>query len=128
MPFLTKVTQVLITSGLGGLQARDGELARDARLIMERLGPTYIKAGQMMSVRPDVLGPRAMGELAKLQDAVPRFDSAVARAVLEAELGRPIDDVFESLSEEPVAAASLAQARPCAPLTSAAQRRNRRTS
>lgn len=56
-------------------------MARDARIIMEKLGPTYVKAGQMMSVRPDIIGTRAMNELAKLQDSVPRFDGAVARKV-----------------------------------------------
>lgn len=79
MPFLTKVTQILLTGGLSGLQERDAEVAGDARVIMEKLGPTYVKAGQMMSVRPDIIGQRAMTELAKLQDSVPRFDSAVAR-------------------------------------------------
>lgn len=73
------MTQILLTGGLANLQERDEEVARDARIIMEKLGPTYVKAGQMMSVRPDIIGQRAMTELAKLQDSVPRFDSAVAR-------------------------------------------------
>ena len=76
---------------------------------MERLGPTYIKVGQMMSVRPDVVGPRAMAELQKLQDAVPRFPTAAAVATIEEELGAPVATVFQSISPEPVAAASLAQ-------------------
>eukprot|EP00211_Chloroparvula_japonica_P001442 CAMPEP_0119138254 /NCGR_PEP_ID=MMETSP1310-20130426/25315_1 /TAXON_ID=464262 /ORGANISM="Genus nov. species nov., Strain RCC2339" /LENGTH=564 /DNA_ID=CAMNT_0007129429 /DNA_START=1 /DNA_END=1692 /DNA_ORIENTATION=+ len=62
-----------------------------------------------MSVRPDVLGPRAMAELAGLQDAVRRFPSDVAREALRQELGRPPEEVFSELSEEPVAAASLSQ-------------------
>jgi aarF domain-containing kinase len=63
----------------------------------------------MMSVRPDVIGPAAMAELAKLQDSVPRFSSAEAFALIESELGCPIADVYSELSPEPVAAASLAQ-------------------
>jgi len=109
VPFLTKLATILITGGPSALAERDGELARDARLIMERLGPTYIKAGQMMSVRPDVVGPRAMAELTKLQDAVPRFDTATAFALIEEELGVPLASVFREITPEPVAAASLAQ-------------------
>jgi predicted unusual protein kinase regulating ubiquinone biosynthesis (AarF/ABC1/UbiB family) len=109
VPFLTKITQILLTGGLTSLQDRDAEVARDARILMEKRGPTYVKAGQMMSVRPDIIGTRAMVELAKLQDGVPRFDSAIARKVLETELGRPIDEVFIDFPAEPVAAASLAQ-------------------
>ena len=62
------------------------------------------------------------------QDALPTFPDAEAFALIEAELGRPLESVYSLISPQPVAAASLAQARPCAPLTSAAQRRNRRTS
>jgi len=109
IPFLTKVATIVISSGPGALLERDGELARDARVIMEKLGPTYIKMGQMMSVRADVVGPRAMAELTKLQDAVPRFDTAAALAMIEEELGMPVSSVFSDISPEPVAAASLAQ-------------------
>ena len=109
VPFLTKVAGVAVTGGGAALRARDGELAKDAVRGMERLGPTYIKVGQMMSVRPDVIGPNAMAELAQLQDAVEPFSSAVALGVVEAELGRPLDEVFAEFSEEPVAAASLSQ-------------------
>jgi predicted unusual protein kinase regulating ubiquinone biosynthesis (AarF/ABC1/UbiB family) len=109
VPFLTKIAGAIITGGPSALAARDSELAADARRSMELLGPTYIKVGQMMSVRPDVIGPNAMAELAKLQDSVPRFSSVKAFAMIESELGRSIDDVFSELSPEPVAAASLAQ-------------------
>ena len=109
VPFLTKVAAALLTGGPSALAAKDAELAADARRSMEALGPTYIKIGQMMSVRPDVIGPRAMAELAQLQDSVPRFGSDMAFATIEQELGRPVSEVFSSLSPEPVAAASLAQ-------------------
>jgi len=77
---------------------------------MEKLGPTYIKLGQLLSIRPDIIGNTAMGELKKLQDNVKKFPTSEAYDVLKLEYG--IDDiyeVFEEISEEPVAAASLAQ-------------------
>ena len=54
VPFLTKVAGYLISGGTDGLTANAAELARDARISIEKLGPTYVKMGQMMSVRPDV--------------------------------------------------------------------------
>ena len=109
VPFLTKVAAALLSGGPSALASKDAELAADARRSMEALGPTYIKIGQMMSVRPDVIGPAAMAELAVLQDSVPRFSSEIAFRTIEEELGRPVDELFSSLSPEPVAAASLAQ-------------------
>lgn len=72
------------------------------------LGPAYIKFGQVMSTRPDVVGPELAQQLTMLQDRLPPFDTAVARQVIEAELGRPLETMFSSFSE-PVAAASIAQ-------------------
>lgn len=72
------------------------------------LGPAYIKFGQLLSTRPDVVGPELANELRVLQDKLPPFPMAEARATIEAELGRPVDEVFAEL-EPPVAAASLAQ-------------------
>jgi len=72
------------------------------------LGPAYIKFGQLMSTRPDVVGPELARELRVLQDKLPAFDTAIAKAEVEKELGIRIDDVFSEFSE-PVAAASLAQ-------------------
>lgn len=109
MPFITKTTGILITSGPQGMEDNQASLARDARVIMEKLGPTYVKMGQMMSVRPDIIGQDAMDELAVLQDSVPVFDNETARKVVEDQLGCPIEDVFSEFSSEPVAAASLAQ-------------------
>jgi len=72
------------------------------------LGPAYIKFGQALSTRPDVVGADLAAELMLLQDKLPPFPTATARKVIEEELGRPVDEVFSELSE-PVAAASIAQ-------------------
>ena len=72
------------------------------------LGPAYIKFGQLLSPRPDVVGPELANELRVLQDKLPPFPMAEARATIAAELGRSVEEVFAEL-EPPVAAASLAQ-------------------
>lgn len=73
------------------------------------LGPTYIKIGQMLSTRADLLPIEYIQELSKLQDEVPPFSSALSRQIVEAELRAKIEDIFESFEEIPVAAASLGQ-------------------
>lgn len=72
------------------------------------LGPAYIKFGQVLSTRPDVVGPEMAQELRVLQDRLPPFSVAEAKAAIEAELGRSADEMFSEFSE-PVAAASIAQ-------------------
>ena len=72
------------------------------------LGPAYIKFGQILSTRPDVVGAELAGELMKLQDDLDPFPTAAAREEIGRELGQPVDEIFEDFSE-PVAAASLAQ-------------------
>lgn len=109
VPFLTRVATLSLTGGAAELSKNDRSLARDARVIIEKLGPTYIKAGQMMSVRPDVLPQAALDELAVLQDAVKPFSTADAIDTIERELGGPLGEFFDEISEAPVAAASLAQ-------------------
>lgn len=109
VPFFTRVARLLVTGGASGVRAEAGSLARDARLGAERLGPTFVKAGQMLSARPDVVPSAAAGELALLQDAVAPFDDKTAREIVEQELGVPFEQVFSSVSPKPVAAASLAQ-------------------
>lgn len=108
VPFFTKLTTLYIRDG----KISDQEipaLSRQARVDLQDLGPTFIKAGQMMSVRPDVLPPSTLAELEKLQDSVEPFDTETAVAQIERELGGPLGEFFTSISEEPVAAASLAQ-------------------
>jgi aarF domain-containing kinase len=79
------------------------------REILSNLGPTFIKIGQAVSSRPDTLPPDFLRELEKLQDRLPPFPTDQALAVMEEDLGRPVSEVFSSISEIPVAAASLGQ-------------------
>ena len=79
------------------------------REIVTSLGPAYIKLGQALAIRPDLLGPQAMVELQKLCDKVPSFDNELAFQTLENELGCKWQDVYSELGPEPVAAASLGQ-------------------
>ena len=72
------------------------------------LGPAYIKFGQVLSTRPDVVGDELAEQLRVLQDKLPPFDTTIAKATIQEELGRPIDEIFLEFSE-PVAAASIAQ-------------------
>ncbi|NOK60338.1 MAG: AarF/ABC1/UbiB kinase family protein [Chloroflexi bacterium AL-W] len=73
------------------------------------LGPTFVKLGQMLSTRADILPPAFLIELTKLQDTVPPFPSDVAIKIIETELGRPLHTAFQDFCHEPLAAASLGQ-------------------
>ena len=79
------------------------------RLTLESLGPIFIKFGQVLSTRRDLLPEDIANELAKLQDDVPPFSSEQSRALIEKALGCPVDHVFSHLDYEPVASASVAQ-------------------
>ena len=79
------------------------------RIALEELGPIFIKFGQALSTRRDLLPPDIADELAKLQDRVPPFDADTARRQIEAALGQPVGAVFAEFSTEPLAAASIAQ-------------------
>ena len=79
------------------------------RMAFEELGPTFIKFGQVMSMRRDMLPANLVLELEKLQDTVPPFESRTAREILETVLGTPLDRVFSDFTDEPMASASIAQ-------------------
>jgi ubiquinone biosynthesis protein len=79
------------------------------RLALEELGPIFVKFGQMLSVRPDLLDPEVAAELAKLQDQVPPFAGALAVETLERAFGRKVGDLFAEFDTTPLAAASIAQ-------------------
>ena len=100
--------------GLGAIrdEGHIGEqLPAPKRLVraMQELGPTFVKLGQMLSTRPDLLPPAFVEELATLQDHVPPFPGAEARAVVEGALGGPLEQFFAEFSPEAVASASMAQ-------------------
>jgi ubiquinone biosynthesis protein len=79
------------------------------RLALQELGPIFVKFGQAVSTRRDLLPPDIADELAMLQDRVPPFPGSTARALIEQAYGRPLAEVFESFDETPLAAASIAQ-------------------
>ena len=85
-------------------------LARRLVCVLEDMGPTYIKLGQALSTRPDLLPEAYIQELRRLQDAVEPFDVAEAHKTIVAELGRPLDEVFAEFEDEPLACGSIAQA------------------
>jgi ubiquinone biosynthesis protein len=79
------------------------------RLALEELGPIFVKFGQALSTRPDLLPADIAVELAKLQDQVPPFPGTEARAIIDRAYGRPLEEVFASFDEQALAAASIAQ-------------------
>ena len=85
---------------------RPGE--RLARAFQD-MGPSFIKVGQMLSTRSDLLGEEMAADLSKLQDKLPPFPGAQARAAIEAEFGQPVDELFSQFDDDAIAAASIAQ-------------------
>ncbi|HPC22592.1 MAG TPA: AarF/UbiB family protein [Phycisphaerae bacterium] len=83
--------------------------AERVRLVLEELGPTFIKLGQVLSTRPDVLPPEFIEELTKLQQHVPPFAFEQVRETIETELGRPLEGLYAEFAEYPIAAGSIAQ-------------------
>ena len=88
------------------LGAPRGQRLREA---LERLGPIFVKFGQVLSTRRDLMPVDIADELARLQDRVPPFPSDVAVAIIERAFGRPVGQVFSSFDREPIASASIAQ-------------------
>ncbi|HET9988784.1 MAG TPA: AarF/UbiB family protein, partial [Kofleriaceae bacterium] len=120
--YLTIVLIVLgLTYGLARLgiflfvwgNARVATLARLRgwwlRVTMSALGATFIKMGQVMSTRPDLFAPAIIDQLRHLQDRLPPFAFRKVRAAIEADLGKPLSELFSEFDEKPVAAASVAQ-------------------
>lgn len=87
----------------------DLTLGRRLAMVLEELGPTFIKLGQVMSSRPDLLPPDIIRELIQLQDRVPPFPSEQAHQLIAANLGRPLKDCFQTFGETPFASGSIAQ-------------------
>ncbi|MBW2072572.1 MAG: AarF/ABC1/UbiB kinase family protein, partial [Deltaproteobacteria bacterium] len=118
--------KVLVKHGLGDVAGRllskkdrKGEAAkgipaailspRRFRLVLEDLGPSFIKLGQLLSTRADVLPPEYIEELRRLQDRVPPAPFDEFKATIEKELKRPIDELFSEFDRDCFAAASVAQ-------------------
>jgi len=94
---------------LPGHRVSNDDRAVRLRLALEALGPIFIKFGQILSTRRDLLPPDIAEELAVLQDKVPAFSGEVAKAIVEHELKKPVTELFASFDIEPLASASIAQ-------------------
>jgi len=92
-----------------GRHAPPEELAARFARVLEELGPTFVKFGQMLATRPDVLPPEYIVELERIYHHVAPFSADVARRILEEEFGRPAEEIFREFSEEPRASGSIAQ-------------------
>ncbi len=93
-------------------EKREVRLRKQAARLRDRLlrlGPTFIKMGQMLATRADLLPLEYIDELSQLQDRVPPFPNPQAMRLLESELGRPLKEVFQEISAQPIASASLGQ-------------------
>ena len=113
-----RMGRLRVFAGLGRLLRwrREGRAAREAlsterriRLVLQDLGPTFIKFGQILANRPDLVPVGLITELKELQDRVKPFSSDEARELLESELGRPLDEIFSEFEDRPIASASIAQ-------------------
>jgi len=93
----------------GGLEKNADARADTLTDLLTQLGPTYIKVGQALSIRSDLVPPAYIKSLTQLQDKVPAVPTAIAKKIIEEELGVPCDSVFKGLTGDPVAAASLGQ-------------------
>ncbi|WIA38859.1 hypothetical protein OEZ86_002136 [Tetradesmus obliquus] len=113
VPVVARLCEIGVAFGWWWLRSQlhkdERRAAADMRKVLVDLGPAFVKIGQALSSRPDVLPPAYLAELELLQDRIPPFSDADALQVIEAELGLPWGAVFSSLSASPVAAASLGQ-------------------
>ncbi|HEY0005227.1 MAG TPA: AarF/ABC1/UbiB kinase family protein [Pyrinomonadaceae bacterium] len=109
---LTRALRFIVFRGAEGTRNKEARQERQAVWLKERLialGPTFIKIGQSLGTRGDLLPLSYVKELSKLQDQVPPFPSAEAYARIEAELGRTLQEAYAEIDAEPIAAASLGQ-------------------
>jgi ubiquinone biosynthesis protein len=95
--------------GATGRKLADHTTEVRVRLALVELGTTFVKLGQMLSTRPDLVGPKLADELSQLLDNTPADPPATVRATLEAELGRPVRELFAEFDDRPIASASIGQ-------------------
>jgi len=100
---------LFLAPGIWFARRRAGSRGERLRLALEELGPIFVKFGQAVSTRRDLLPPDIADELARLQDRVPPFPGTIARQLIERAYGRPLAEVFAGFEEAPLAAASIAQ-------------------
>ena len=129
LPRLREIGRILFRHGLGHVAQRlhlpgvrwwrhrhpspatvPFSLPERLRMIFEELGPTFIKFGQILSIRRDLLPEEYFREFERLQDAVPPFSYAEVAGLIQEEFGQDVKDIFEELASEPLASASIAQA------------------
>ena len=87
----------------------EGRLGERIANALEELGPAFIKFGQSLSTRSDLIGETVAADLGRLRDRLPPFPAEKARATIESELGKPVAQLYAAFEDEPVAAASIAQ-------------------
>ncbi len=92
-----------------GGESSETSVGRRFTLVAAELGPTFVKLGQMLSMRPDIVPPQVLKELRTLQDEVPPFDNALALETIAQELHRPVSECFSAFDEQPMASASIGQ-------------------
>lgn len=103
-------TKLLLDWKFGNLEKYEKERAKEAYALSTQLGPTFIKLGQALSIRTDLISEAYALELRQLQDSVPPFDSTVAKQIICDELGiNSLNEKFKSLTDEPIASASIGQ-------------------
>jgi predicted unusual protein kinase regulating ubiquinone biosynthesis (AarF/ABC1/UbiB family) len=107
--FLTFILALLWDKQTGQIQKNQPKRAQTVREILTKLGPAYIKIGQALSTRPDLVPPSYLEELTRLQDQLPPFPNEVAFQFIEEELGARPEEIYAELSANPIAAASLGQ-------------------
>lgn len=105
----TFLTGILLDYATGKLETNSDVRAEELSVLLTKLGPSFIKIGQSLSIRTDLLSPAYVRGLKSLQDQVPAFSTAEAREIIETELGGSIESIFEDFPSEPIAAASLGQ-------------------
>ena len=100
---------LLLDRSIGNTEVNKNQRANQLREILTQLGPTYIKVGQSLSTRPDLVRQDFLDELIKLQDQLPAFDNELAMQIIESQLKRSVEELYKEISPRPVAAASLGQ-------------------